>query len=54
MCLDVALRSILFNLICNSTTFRKKKIDTPSPPVDDVSMGKIVGTILLNASFPLI
>ena len=57
MCLHGALCSIPFNLICNMTTFSKKKcFDLLTPPqgVKGVCKDRICASKVLYAPFPLI
>ena len=52
MCLHGALCSILFNLICNRTTFRKNVLTFDlTPGVEGVCKDRTYACMLLHSSF---
>ena len=57
MCLHGALSSIPINLMCNMTTFRRKKnvlTFAPIPGAEGVCKDRMCACMLLHLSFPLI
>ena len=52
MCLQGALCSIPFNLICNVTTFRKKMTFDPTLRIEGVCKDRICACMVLYAPLP--